>query len=227
MKIFIDSASIDDIKEANRMGVIDGVTTNPSLVSKTGKAFKTVINEIVDEINGPISAEVIALDTQGMVDEGRALGKIHPNIVVKVPMTVEGLMATRTLKEEEIRTNTTLVFSPNQALLAAKAGTAYVSPFVGRLDDITHIGMDLVEKINTIFNNYAFQTEILVASIRNPLHVLEAALIGADVVTVPIGVIRQLAKHPLTDRGIELFLKDWEKVPKTTAKKEAAELLAK
>jgi transaldolase len=162
-----------------------------------------------------------------MVDEGRALAKIHPNIVVKIPMTVEGLMATRILKEEEIRTNTTLVFSPNQALLAAKAGTAYVSPFVGRLDDITQVGMELVEKIHTIFENYAFSTEILVASVRNPIHVLEAALIGADVVTVPFGVIRQLAKHPLTDRGIEQFLKDWEKVPKTTALKEAAELLAK
>lgn len=228
MKIFIDSASIEEIREANRMGVIDGVTTNPSLVSKTGKDFKTVINEICEEIDGPISAEVIALDSAGMVTEGRALAKIHPNIVVKIPMTVEGLKAIRILTQEEIRTNTTLVFSPNQALLAAKAGTAYVSPFVGRLDDITHVGMDVIEKINTIFNNYSFQTEILVASIRNPLHVMDAALIGADVVTVPLAVIRQLAQHPLTDRGIELFLKDWEKVPKSKeTKKEVPELLAK
>ena len=228
MKIFIDSASIEEIREANRMGVIDGVTTNPSLVSKTGKDFKTVIHEICAEIDGPISAEVIALDSAGMVTEGRALAKIHPNIVVKIPMTVEGLKAIRILTEEEIRTNTTLVFSPNQALLAAKAGTSYVSPFVGRLDDITHVGMDGIGKINMIFNNYNFETEILVASIRNPLHVMDAALIGADVVTVPLAVIRQLAQHPLTDRGIELFLKDWEKVPKTKeTKKEVPELLAK
>lgn len=214
MKIFIDTADINEIREANSLGVIDGVTTNPSLVSRTGKDFKTVISEIVEEVNGPISAEVISLEAEGMMDEARKLAGIHDNIVVKIPMTTEGLKAVKVLSKEGIKTNVTLVFSPNQALLAAKAGAAYVSPFVGRLDDITHAGMELVGQIMEIYGAYAFATEVIVASIRNPLHVLEAARMGADVATIPFAVIKQLSRHPLTDIGIERFLADWEKVPK-------------
>lgn len=214
MKIFIDTADINEIKEANSLGVIDGVTTNPSLVAKTGKDFKTVISEIVAEVNGPISAEAISLDAEGMVKEARALAGIHDNIVVKIPMTTEGLKAVKVLSGEGIKTNMTLIFSPTQALLAAKAGATYVSPFVGRLDDITHVGMELVAQIVEILNNYQFKTEVIVASIRNPLHVLDAARMGADVATIPFAVIKQLTKHPLTDIGIERFLADWEKVPK-------------
>ena len=214
MKIFIDTADIDEIKEANRLGVLDGVTTNPSLIAKTGKDFKTVITEIVAEVDGPISAEVISLETGGMVKEGTALAKIHENIVVKIPMTTEGLKAIRELSSQEIKTNCTLIFSASQALLAAKAGASYVSPFVGRLDDISEDGMELVEQIVEIYDNYAFEPEVIVASIRNPMHFVRSALIGADVATIPFKVIEQLSKHPLTDIGIERFLKDWEKVPK-------------
>lgn len=214
MKIFIDSADINEIREANALGVIDGVTTNPSLVAKTGKDFKTVINEIVAEVDGPISAEVISLVAEGMVSEARDLARIHENIVVKIPMTTEGLKAVKILTAEGINTNVTLVFSANQAMLAAKAGATYVSPFVGRLDDISQDGMELISHILQIFNNYGYETEVIVASIRNPLHVLASARMGADVATIPFGVIKQLSMHPLTDIGIDRFLKDWEKVPK-------------
>ncbi|MBM2838389.1 MAG: transaldolase [Deltaproteobacteria bacterium] len=196
MKFFIDTANIKEIKEANALGLIDGVTTNPSLIAREGKDFLKILDEIC-----------------GIV-EGRELAKRHKNIVIKVPMTMEGLKATKALHSEDIKTNVTLVFSPVQALLAAKAGATYVSPFVGRLDDISHRGMELVDQIIQIFNNYNFDTQVIVASVRNPLHVLDAALIGAHVATIPYSVIEQLAKHPLTDIGIEKFLKDWEKVPK-------------
>ncbi|MBI5815740.1 MAG: fructose-6-phosphate aldolase [Nitrospinae bacterium] len=215
MKIFIDSADIKEIREANALGVVDGVTTNPSLVAKTGKDFRTVINEIVAEVDGPISAEVIALDCAGMLNEARELAKIHENIVVKIPMTTEGLKAVKTLTGEGIKTNVTLVFSANQALLAAKAGASYVSPFIGRLDDASHNGIEIIGQIMEIFSNYGFDTEVIVASVRNPLHVLESARMGADVATIPFSVITQLSRHPLTDVGIERFLKDWEKVPKS------------
>jgi len=213
MKIFIDSADINEIKEANALGVVDGVTTNPSLVARTGKDFKTVIDEIVAEVDGPISAEAVSLDSEGLIAEGRTLSKIHKNIVVKIPMTTEGLKAVHTLTDEGIKTNVTLVFSPMQAMLAAKAGATYVSPFVGRLDDISHDGMELVSQIIEIFDNYAYQTELIVASIRHPLHVVESARMGADVATIPLAVIKQLTEHPLTDKGIEKFLADWKKVP--------------
>ncbi len=214
MKIFIDTADIEEIREANRIGILDGVTTNPSLVARTGKDFRTVINEIVEEVDGPISAEAVSLDTAGMIKEGRELAQIHKNIVVKLPMTVDGLKATKALVGEGIKVNQTLVFSPTQALLAAKAGATYVSPFVGRLDDISEDGMELIDTIMEIFNNYGFGSEVIVASIRNPMHIVRAALMGADICTIPFNVIQQLAKHPLTDIGIERFLKDWEKVPK-------------
>jgi len=214
MKIFIDTADIGEIREANRIGILDGVTTNPSLVARTGKDFRTVINEIVEEVDGPISAEAVSLDTDGMIKEGRELAKIHANIVVKLPMTVDGLKATKALVGEGIKVNQTLVFSPTQALLAAKAGATYVSPFVGRLDDISEDGMALIDNIMEIFNNYGFASEVIVASIRNPMHIVRAGLMGADICTIPFNVIQQLAKHPLTDIGIERFLKDWEKVPK-------------
>ena len=214
MKIFIDSADIKEIREANLLGVIDGVTTNPSLVAKTGKDFKTVINEIVAEVDGPISAEVIALEAAAMVKEARELAGIHKNIVVKIPMTVEGLKAVKTLAGEGINTNVTLVFSASQALLAAKAGATYVSPFVGRLDDVSEDGMALVGQIMEIYDNYGFDTEVIVASVRHPLHVVQSARMGADVATIPLDVIKKLAGHPLTDIGVQRFLADWEKVPK-------------
>jgi len=215
MKIFIDSADINEIREANALGVIDGVTTNPSLVARTGKDFKTVINEIVAEVDGPISAEVIALDSEGMIAEARDLARIHENIVVKIPMTTEGLKTVKILSAEGINTNQTLVFSPTQAILAAKAGASYISPFVGRLDDISQDGMGLIAHIMEIFDNYAYQAEVIVASIRHPIHVVETARMGADVATIPLGVIKRLAEHPLTDIGIQKFLADWDKVPKT------------
>jgi transaldolase len=215
MKIFIDSADINEIREANSLGVVDGVTTNPSLVARTGKDFATVIAEIVAEVDGPISAEVISTDRDGMLAEARKLAKIHKNIVVKIPMTADGLRAVKILTAEEIRTNVTLIFSATQGLLAAKAGATYISPFVGRLDDISHYGMEIVSPILEIFGNYGYDTEVIVASIRHPLHVLDAARMGADVATIPLSVINQLLKHPLTDIGIEKFLKDWEKVPKS------------
>ena len=211
MKFFIDTANIAEIKEAHRMGMVDGVTTNPSLIAKEGRDFKTIITEICEIVNGPISAEVIGLSVDAMVSEARDLARIHENIVVKIPMTVDGLKAVRQLSEEGIKTNVTLIFSPLQALMAAKAGASYVSPFVGRLDDISHDGMLLVEQIVEIYNNYAFDTEIIVASIRHPMHVLEAALMGADIATIPFNVLSKLAGHPLTDKGIQAFLADWEK----------------
>lgn len=215
MKFFIDTANPDEIKKAYEMGVIDGVTTNPTLISKENRGFESLIQEICGIIRGlPISLEVLSLEAQGMIGEARKLSKMGDNIVVKIPMTTEGLKAIKVLVAEGIKTNTTLVFSPTQALLAAKAGTTYVSPFIGRLDDISQTGMELIEQIVTIFSNYDFESQVIVASIRHPIHVLEAALIGADVATIPYKVIEQLAKHPLTDIGIERFLEDWKKVPK-------------
>ena len=214
MKFFIDTADVEEIRTAHEMGLVDGVTTNPSLIAKSGRDFKEVITEITTIVDGPISAEVVALDAPGMISEARELVKIHPNIVVKAPMTAEGLKATRTLADEGVNINVTLVFSPIQALLAAKAGAAYISPFVGRLDDVGHDGMEVIEQIRTILDNYGFAAEIIVASVRSPLHVLNAGLIGADICTIPFGVLQQLVKHPLTDIGIERFLADWEKVPK-------------
>jgi transaldolase len=214
MKFFIDTADVAEIREAHALGLVDGVTTNPSLIAKSGRKFKEVIKEIVKIVNGPISAEVVALDAPGMLKEARDLVKIHPNIVIKVPMTPEGLKATKALHAEGVRVNVTLIFSPMQALLAAKAGAAYVSPFVGRLDDISQDGMGIIEEIRTIFDNYGYTAEIIVASVRNPVHVLNSALIGADIATIPFSVMMQLAKHPLTDAGIKKFLEDWEKVPK-------------
>ncbi len=211
MKFFIDTANIDEIKKANELGMVDGVTTNPSLVAKEGREFKGLIKEICDIVDGPVSAEVVSLDAEGMVKEARELANLADNIVVKIPMLEEGLKAVKTLAQEEINTNVTLCFSPIQALMAAKAGAAYISPFVGRLDDISHIGMELVEEIITIYDNYGFETEVIVASVRNPIHVLDAALMGADIATIPFKVIQQLTKHPLTDIGVEKFLADWNK----------------
>lgn len=214
MKFFIDTANIAEIKEANAMGMVDGVTTNPSLIAKEGGDFKEIITEICGIVDGPISAEVISLETDGMVAEARDLAKIHDNITIKVPMTVDGLKATRQLASEGIKTNVTLVFSPLQALMAAKAGATFVSPFVGRLDDLSQEGMLLVEQIVEIYSNYAYDTEVIVASIRNPLHVLDAALIGADISTIPFNVLSKLAAHPLTDKGIQAFLSDWNRADK-------------
>ncbi len=211
MKFFIDTAEVNEIRAAHDLGLVDGVTTNPSLIAKSGRDFKEVITEITNIVDGPISAEVIALDAEGMLKEGRELAKINDNIVIKVPMTTEGLKATNQFTREGIKTNVTLIFSPLQALLAAKAGATYVSPFVGRLDDICHDGMDGVEQIRTIYDNYGYTSEIIVASIRSPMHVLNAGLIGADICTIPYSVMVQLAKHPLTDVGIEKFLADWQK----------------
>jgi transaldolase len=213
MKIFIDSADIGEIREANSMGVIDGVTTNPSLVAKTGRKFNDVLKDICAEINGPISAETVTLDAQSIFEEAVVLSKIHKNIVVKIPLMTEGLKAVKRCTEAGIKTNVTLCFSANQALLAAKAGATYISPFVGRLDDISQVGMDLIRQICTIYKNYGFTTQVLVASVRNPVHVLESALIGAHVCTIPLGVIKQLAQHTLTDLGLKKFLDDWKKVP--------------
>jgi transaldolase len=220
MKFFIDTANVAEIREAVSLGVIDGVTTNPSLVSKENRDFTELLSEICSIVDGPVSAEVVSMDASGMVSEGLELAGINKDrIVVKLPMTKEGLKACKQLTGMGIKTNVTLVFSPSQALLAAKAGATYVSPFVGRLDDISHNGMDLVEQIVTIYNNYMFDTEVIVASVRNPLHVVDAALIGAHVATIPFSVIEALCKHPLTDIGLEKFLKDWEKVPKKKATK--------
>lgn len=214
MKFFIDTANVAEIKKAWEVGVIDGVTTNPSLVSKEGKEPVELLKEICSIVDGPVSAEAVSLKSDEMIKEAEALAKIHKNIVVKIPMTEDGLRATKKLSGMGIKTNVTLVFSPSQALLAAKAGATYVSPFVGRLDDISHYGMGLVQEIMTIYENYAFEAQVIVASIRNPLHVVEAAKMGAHVATIPYSVIVQLTKHPLTDIGIAKFLKDWEKVPK-------------
>lgn len=211
MKFFIDTANIEEIKEANSMGMVDGVTTNPSLIAREEGEFTDIIKEICSIVDGPISAEVISLDADGMVTEARELAKIHENIVVKIPMTIDGLKATRKLSNEGIKTNVTLVFSPLQALMAAKAGATYASPFVGRLDDLSQDGLVLIEQIVEIYNNYAYETEVIVASIRNPVHVLDSALVGADIATIPFNVLSKLAAHPLTDKGIQAFLKDWEK----------------
>ena len=214
MRFFIDTANVKEIREAASLGVVDGVTTNPSLVSKEGRDFKAVITEICSIVDGPISAEAVSLESDKMVVEGTDLAKIHKNIVVKLPMTKEGLKATKILAGKGIRVNMTLVFSPAQALLAAKVGAAYVSPFVGRLDDISHDGMDLVRQVVTIFDNYGYPTEVIVASVRHPLHVVDAALAGAHIATIPFSVIDQIVKHPLTDIGIEKFLADWKKLEK-------------
>ncbi|HBN26761.1 MAG TPA: fructose-6-phosphate aldolase [Desulfobacteraceae bacterium] len=214
MKFFIDTANIDEIVEANKMGMVDGVTTNPSLISKEGGDFITIITDICKIIDGPISAEVISLETEGMIKEARDLAKISDNIVVKIPMTTNGLKATRKLSQEGIKTNVTLIFSPLQALMAAKAGATYASPFVGRLDDLSHEGMLIIEQIVEIFQNYNYKTEIIVASIRSPMHVLQSALMGADIATIPFNVLNKLAAHPLTDKGIKAFLNDWEKAKK-------------
>jgi len=214
MKFFIDTANIDEIKEAHSMGMVDGVTTNPSLIAKEGRDFEEIIRDICAIVDGPISAEVISIDADGMIKEARQLAKIHENIVVKIPMTVDGLKATRRLAEEGIKTNVTLVFSPLQALMAAKAGATFVSPFIGRLDDLSQEGLLLVEQIVEIYSNYAFDTEIIVASIRNPLHVLESALMGADIATIPFDVLAKLAAHPMTDKGLKAFLDDWDKAKK-------------
>ena len=211
MKFFIDTANIEEIKKAVALGMVDGVTTNPSLIAKEKRPFEDLLLEICDLVDGPVNGEVVSLDAAGMVEEGRKLAAYHANIVVKIPMTTEGLQAVKVLSSENIKTNVTLIFSSTQALMAAKAGASYVSPFVGRLDDISQVGMDLVSDIMNIYGNYGYETEVIVASIRNPVHVVEAALIGADISTIPFKVIDQLAKHPLTDIGMEKFLADWEK----------------
>lgn len=214
MKFFIDTANIDEIKQAAAMGVLDGVTTNPSLMSKETGSFKEILTEICKIVPGSVSAEVVAVDTEGMIKEGKELAKIADNITVKIPTILEGLPAIKALAAEGILTNATLVFSPMQALLVAKAGATFVSPFVGRLDDISHDGMELIEQIVTIYNNYDYDTQVLVASVRTTQHVIESALMGADVCTMPLKVIGQLIKHPLTDIGLKKFLADWEKVNK-------------
>jgi transaldolase len=213
MKFFLDTANLDEIRDAASTGILDGITTNPTLISKEGNTFEDQLLKICSIVDGPVSAETVSPDAAGMVDEGRHLAKLHRNIVVKCPMTKEGLKATKKLSDEGIRVNVTLVFSAPQALLAAKAGAYFVSPFVGRLDDIGQDGMALIRDIVGIFNNYDFKAEVLVASVRNPGHVIQAGLIGADICTLPAKVFDQLLKHPLTDRGVEMFLKDWEKVP--------------
>ena len=212
MKFFIDTASVDEIREAASLGILDGVTTNPSLVSKEGKDFRKLLDEILKIVDGPVSAEVIATDYEGILKEAREYASIHKNIVVKIPLIKEGLKAVKTLSNENIRTNVTLCFSPTQALLAAKAGATYISPFIGRLDDISTNGMELIEQVVQIYRNYSYETQVLVASVRHPLHVVEAALIGADVCTIPFAVINKLFNHPLTDIGLNKFLSDWEKL---------------
>ena len=214
MKFFIDTADVNQIREAESLGILDGVTTNPTLVSKTGRPFKETIEEICSIVKGPVSAEVVSTDVEGILKEARELSKIAENIVVKVPLIKEGLKAVKILSSEGIHVNVTLCFSSNQALLAAKVGATYISPFVGRLDDKGHTGMDVIEEIRTIYDNYGFETQIIVASIRNPLHVRDAALMGADIATIPFDVFNKIVQHPLTDEGLKSFLADWEKVPK-------------
>ncbi len=214
MKFFIDTADTKEIREAAAMGLIDGVTTNPSLVAKTGRRYVDVVREICDIVDGPISAEVLSIDYEGMMREAHEWHGVHPNVVVKLPLTNDGLKATRSCAKEGIATNVTLCFSPNQALLAAKAGATYISPFIGRLDDVSEEGMDLISKIVAIYRNYDFDTEVLVASVRHPVHVLQSALIGADVCTIPFKVIEQLARHPLTDKGLAQFVEDSKKIPR-------------
>ena len=220
MKIFLDTANIQEIREANSWGILDGVTTNPSLVAKEGRDFLEVVREICAIVSGPVSAEVVSTTTDEMIREGREIKRKvgAPNVIIKIPMIREGLRAIKTLSSEGITINTTLIFSSPQALLAAKAGAAFVSPFIGRLDDISHVGMEIVREIRTIFDNYDFKCEILAASIRTPLHVVEAASLGADVATMPFSVLEALIKHPLTDIGLQKFLKDWEKLPQQMRK---------
>ena len=214
MKLFIDTANIDEIREAASWGILDGVTTNPSLIARTGRDFRSVVGEITELVNGPISAETVEPEASKMIPEAQEIAKIHPNIVVKVPLTTEGLKTVKTISAEGIKTNVTLCFSPAQGLLAAKAGATYISPFVGRVDDVSQVGMDTVRDLVQIYQNYGLKTQVLAASIRHPLHVVEAALAGSHVATVPFNVLSQLVKHPLTDIGIQKFLADWEKVPK-------------
>lgn len=214
MKLFIDTANVDEIKEINSWGVIEGVTTNPSLIAKEGRVFENVVKEITEIVDGPISAEVISMESEGMIKEGEELSKVHENIVIKIPMCAEGLKAVAALSKKGIKTNVTLIFSANQALLAAKAGASYVSPFVGRLDDIGQEGIMLIEEVSEIFNIHGIETEIISASIRHPQHVLTSAKAGADIATVPYKVFKQMLGHPMTDIGIDKFLKDWESVPK-------------
>ncbi|MGE5362929.1 MAG: fructose-6-phosphate aldolase [Bacteroidota bacterium] len=214
MKFFIDTANIEEIREAAALGILDGVTTNPSLVAREGRNFRSLLDEILQIVDGPVSAEVIATDYDGIMNEAEEYAAIHKNIVVKIPLIKEGLKAVKSLSEKNIKTNVTLCFSPAQALLAAKAGATYISPFVGRLDDISHDGMELIGQIVQIYENYGFATQVLVASIRHPLHLRDAALMGADVATMPFNVIEKLFKHPLTDSGLEAFLKDWKKLDK-------------
>lgn len=210
MRFFLDTANVDYIREANEMGVISGVTTNPSLVAKEGRDLNEVIKEITEIVDGPISGEVVSEDAKGMIEEGRKISKIHKNMIVKIPMTVEGLKAVKVLSKEGVKTNVTLIFSANQALLAANAGATYVSPFLGRIDDISMVGMDLVRDIAEIFSIHGIKTEIIAASVRNPIHVIEAAKAGADIATVPYNLVMQMVKHPLTDAGLEKFKADWE-----------------
>ena len=212
MKFFIDTANVQEIRDASALGILDGVTTNPSLVAREGRSFQDVVREIASIVDGPISAEVTALDRDGMLAQGRELAKIHPNVVIKVPLTKEGLKACKVLRGEGTNVNVTLCFSPSQALLAAKCDATYISPFVGRLDDVSHEGLDLIRQIRAIYDNYGFETQILAASIRHPLHVVDSALAGADVATMPYKVMTQLYEHPLTDVGLEKFLADWKKL---------------
>ena len=214
MQFFLDTANIEEIRSAVEWGLVDGVTTNPTLVSRENRPFEALIREICETVDGPVSVEAVSQTGEEMIQEGKVLAKLHENVVVKIPMTIEGMKAVRTLESDGIRTNVTLVFSPLQALLAAKAGASYVSPFVGRLDDIADPGMELVENILLIYDNYEFSTEVIVASIRNPIHALEAAQMGADIATIPFKVLKQFAHHPLTDKGIKSFLADWSKVSK-------------
>jgi transaldolase len=214
MNIFIDTANIKEIKEASALGLIDGVTTNPTLIARENRPAQELLKEICSLVSGPVSAEAISLESEGMLGEARQLAKIAKNIIIKIPLVKEGLKAVRVLAREGIKTNVTLCFSPSQALLVAKSGADYISPFVGRLDDISEDGMSLIKDIKTIYNNYGFKTKIIVASVRNPLHVVTAALLGADVATIPFAVIEQLIKHPLTDIGIQRFLEDYKKIPK-------------
>ena len=214
MKFFIDTGDVREVREAHAMGLVDGITTNPTLIAKSGRKYKDVVVEMCEIVNGPISAEVLGVEYDGMMAEAREWHKLHKNIVVKLPLIPEGLKAVRTCTEEGIRTNVTLCFSPNQALLAAKAGASFISPFIGRLDDVSETGMQLIEKIVTIYQNYQYDTEVLVASVRNPTHVVDAALLGADVCTIPFSVIMQLIKHPLTDVGLTKFVEDAKKIPR-------------
>ncbi|MBI2548577.1 fructose-6-phosphate aldolase [Candidatus Woesearchaeota archaeon] len=214
MKLFLDTADVQEIREANSWGILDGVTTNPSLIAKTGRSFKEVVKEITTIVDGPISAETISEDAKGMIAEAKDLAKIHKNIYVKVPMSIEGLKAVKECTKLGIKTNVTLVFTPNQALLAAKAGATFVSPFIGRLDDISHEGMDIIAEIVVIFSNYDYPTQVLVASVRHPNHVKEAAMLGAGICTLPFNVLQKMVQHPLTDKGIATFLADYKKIPK-------------